>query len=157
VNEQPGHREAASAPVELAEGSGEVPVVDAHARMFEPPPVRLLTVDDAVLTATAGQEQELDGFYVELLKLEPAGDARRPIYQAANFSLRFEIVERPIVRADMRAIGIEVESLAQAEQKLIERETPHTLQKSLNPGWRTILLQDPAGNWIELSESRGLR
>jgi hypothetical protein len=145
------------AAIALARRSGESPVVDALPRMFEPPPVRLLTVNDAVLTAAAGLEGELDAFYVALLQLERDDGGEWPIYHAANFSLRFEIAEPPIEREDMRAIGIEVRSLAEAEQKLIDAEMTYELQRGLTPGWRTLLLQDPAGNWIELSESRGVR
>jgi hypothetical protein len=143
--------------IKLARRSGESPAVDALPRMFEPSPVRLLTVNDAVLTAPAGLEGELDAFYVGLLQLERDAEGERPIYHAANFSLRFEIAEPPIQREDMRAIGIEVRSLAEAEQKLIDAEIAYVMQRGLTPGWRTLLLQDPAGNWIELSESRGVR
>ena len=48
-----------------------VPAADHRPRIPEPPPVRLLTVDDAHLPAPAGIEVDLDGFYVQLFGFEP--------------------------------------------------------------------------------------
>jgi len=47
-------------------------------------------------------------------------------------------------------------SLAETEQKLIDREIEYTRQKSLQPGTESLLLLDPAGNWIVLSEVRAI-
>jgi hypothetical protein len=130
------------------------PPPDGRPRMPEPPPVRLLTVQDAMLIAAAGLERDIDAFYVDLLKFERLEDDGPPTYRAANFLLRFEIVEPPLYRDDLRALGIEVDGLREIERVLIEREIPHVVQKGITPGIRTLLLRDPAGNWIELSDAR---
>jgi hypothetical protein len=142
--------------VALSETSSAAPLVDDHPRMVEPPPVRLVTVDDATLIAGAGFEKELDAFYVDLLQLvrDPGAELA---YRAANFAIVFQVVEPPVRRQDMRAIGIEVQSLADMRKKLVDAEIEHVLQRRLTPGMLSILLQDPAGNWIELSESAMIR
>jgi hypothetical protein len=77
-----------------------------------------------------------------------------PVYRADNFRLRFQTLEPPVVRDGLRAQGIEVPSLAEAEAKLIEAEIEYTWERGLMPGRESLLLQDPAGNWVELVESR---
>jgi hypothetical protein len=79
------------------------------------------------------------------------------VYRGANFALVFEICEPPVVRHDMRAIGIEVQSLGMIEQQLIDQEIEFSLQRGLLPGDVSILLQDPAGNWLELTEAAIIR
>ena len=138
--------------IEVSQSTCAQLTVDALPRMVEPPPVRLVTVDDARMLAGAGLEKQLDAFYVGLLQLVRDPGARLA-YRAANFALVFEILEPPVWRQDMRAIGIEVQSLAEARQKLIDAEIEHVLQRGLTPGNLSILLQDPAGNWLELSEA----
>jgi hypothetical protein len=138
--------------IEVSDGSSAELVVDDLPRMVEPPPVRLVTVDDAKLLAGAGMEKLLNGFYVDLLQLvRDEGDGL--VYRAANFAIVFQILEPPVQRRDMRAIGIEVQSLAEARKKLIDAEIEHVLQRGLMPGAVSILLQDPAGNWLELTET----
>jgi len=65
-------------------------------------------------------------------------------------------LSRPINRQDLRPLAIEVPSLAHAEQKLIEEETEYIRQRGLLPGQDALILIDPAGNWIEIAEVRGL-
>lgn len=156
------------------------PLADRRPRMAEPLPVRLVSVDDVRLSAPAGAERELDAFYVVLLgferedvdlkenqrprpHVEPlAGGSRQGatapplvlVYRAENFRLRFQTVEPPVARESLRAQGIEVPSLAEAEARLIEAEIEYTWERGLVPGRESLLLQDPAGNWVELVESR---
>ena len=61
-----------------------------------------------------------------------------------------------MLRDSLRALGIEIPSLPAIEIQLIERQIPYTRQKSLTPGRESLVLMDPAGNWIELTESRQL-
>jgi hypothetical protein len=144
--------------MQLEETKGDFkPVIDRRKRLDEPLPVRLVTVEDATLRCAAGLELELDAFYVGLLEFER--DASRPheiIYHAENFDLRFDVGEPPLHRETLRALGIEVLSLAVAEKKLIEREIGYTRQKGLTPGHDALLLLDPAGNWIQLTELRAI-
>jgi hypothetical protein len=133
------------------------PTIDRRPRVPEPLPVRLLTVGDASLPAAAGIERQLDRFYVTLLGFErrpPIGDDIS--YRADNFALTFDVVEPPLRRDDVRPLGVEVPSLAELESKLIEAEWEYTRQRGLLPGEEMIVLLDPAGNWLEIVDRRGV-
>ncbi len=133
---------------------------DRRPRIEEPLPVRLVAIADVTLPAQAGQERELDDFYcrmLEFVRVDVSGEEGQSLtYQADNFALRFVLQEGLIERQDYRPTMIEVRSLAEAEQKLIEREIEYTRQKGVAVGYESLLLQDPAGNWIELVETKEL-
>src|SRR6476661_1176024 len=106
------------------------PVADQRPIIPEPLPVRLVAIDDVAAVTRAGLEEKLDAFYVQMLQFER--DPSEPLtYHADNFNLRFAIVETPPDRDDMRPIGIEVQSLQDAEAKLNERELEYTQQRGL--------------------------
>jgi hypothetical protein len=130
---------------------------DRRARIPEPPPVRLLTVDDARLPAAAGAEIPLDEFYGKLLGFERQPGSEFPVYRAENFRLRFDVVEPPISRDDFRPLRIEVPSLELTEQKLIDADIQYARQRGLTPGQETLALLDPAGNWVEIADGRAFR
>ena len=133
------------------------PVVDRRPRVPEPLPVRLVTVDDARLPAAAGLERQLDAFYVGVLGFaRPAPDDEAIAYRAENFVLHFNVIEPPLRRDDMRPLGVEVPSLADLELKLVEAEVDFSRQRGLLPGEESIVLTDPAGNWLEIVDRRGL-
>lgn len=134
-----------------------VPATDRRPRMPEPPPVRLLTVDDAHLPAPAGIEVDLDGFYMGLFGFERDVASEFPVYRAENFRVVFDVLEPPIARDDFRPLRIEVPSLPAAEQKLIDAEIEYTRQRALLPGTESLALLDPGGNWVEISEGRQVR
>ena len=122
--------------------------------MPQPLPVRLVAVADVRLMTPAGAETALDAFYVGLLGFRrDAGDSR-PAYEAENASIRFDVLEPPIARRDMRTLGIEIQSLADAEQKLVEAELVYERRRGITPGQESLLMTDPAGNWVELVERR---
>jgi catechol 2,3-dioxygenase-like lactoylglutathione lyase family enzyme len=77
-----------------------------------------------------------------------------PIYLADNFAIRFDILEAPVERDTFRPLTVEVPSLAEAEAKLIEAEMEYTRQRGLNLGEESLVLLDPAGNWVEIVEMR---
>ncbi len=137
--------------------SGRMPSVLNHPRMYEPLPVRLVTIEDAHLLSAAGLERELDGFYVDLLGFEREAVEAGLVYHADNFRLIFDVLEPPIVRDNLQLLGIEVLSLSETEQKLIDAELQYTRQKGLNPGQESLVLRDPAGNWIELTSTTQFR
>ena len=144
-------------PLELLDSAGPFkPVEDRRRRIPELLPVKLVTVEDARLICGAGLEVQLDDFYVGLLGFERIGPEEGIVYRAENFNLQFDVLEPPVRRETLRALGIEVLSLALAQEQLIAREIEHTRQKGLTPGHESILLMDPAGNWIELTESRAI-
>jgi hypothetical protein len=145
------------APIELITPTGPFrATIDRRPRMPEPLPVKLITIENATLPARAGLEVQLDEFYVGLLGFERAFPPESLIYHAENFDLIFDVLEPPVERDTLRTLGIEVPSLAQTEQKLIDRELPYTRQKSLQPGTESLLVLDPAGNWLALTEFRPL-
>ena len=130
---------------------------DRRPRMPEPLPVRLVTVDDAHLLAGARSEPDLDAFYVGILGFEREPGEATLAYRAENFRLIFKMMEPPVIHDGMRPLGIDVLSLFEAEQKLIDAEIDYVRQKALMPGLESLLLQDPAGNWIELTASPAIR
>jgi hypothetical protein len=128
---------------------------DPRPRMPEPLPVRLIAVNDVRLESPAGRERQLDAFYVRLLGMERAdlaGDAI--VYRAENFDVRFEVLEPPIPREDFRPLRVEVRSLAEAELKLIDAKIEYLRRRGLVAADESLLLQDPADNWVELTQSR---
>ena len=127
---------------------------DNRPLMPEPLPVRLVAVNDCRLPAPAGRKRELDAFYVGLLGFERDTSDPGVAYHAENFRLVVDVHEPPVARDDLRPLGIEVRSLAEAEQKLIAAEIEYARQRGITPGQESLLLMDPAGNWIELGEPR---
>ncbi|MGB7159419.1 MAG: hypothetical protein WBD40_15230 [Tepidisphaeraceae bacterium] len=142
--------------MELEPATGLTPRVDRRPRMDEPLPVRLVAVDDVRLLAPSGVEVNLDGFYVGLLGFERVPPETELHYRAENFALHFDVEERPVEHDSLRPQGIEIPSLAEAELKLIEGEFEYVRQRGVLPGSETIVLRDPAGNWIELVELRSI-
>jgi len=142
-------------PFELEPSPGFQPQQDRRRRIDEPPPVRLVAVEDVSLLSAPGLEKELDDFFVTLLRFDKESSLESEIvYRAENFRLRIKIQSGSIDRTDMRAIGIEVPVLADTRRELIEREIEFTYQRGLAPGQESLLLLDPAGNWIELTETK---
>ena len=129
---------------------------DRRPLLPEPLPVKLIAIEDVRLPATAGREVELDAFYVKLFGFErdEAVGNGTIAYHAENLRLCFDVGESLPERPDMRPIGIEVLSLADTERKLIEARLDYTKQRGLFVGQEHLLLQDPAGNWIALVETR---
>jgi hypothetical protein len=144
-------------PIELEPSSGLVRVEDRRPKMDEPPPVRLIAVEDVRLLTMPGNETALDEFYAGLLEFVRDACADSIVYRAENFRLRFEVVEQiPVERDGIRPVGIQVRSLRDAERKLFENQIDYIRQRGLLPGLVSLLLQDPAGNWMELFEAVGV-
>jgi hypothetical protein len=144
-------------PIELEEPTGLEPVPDRRPRMDEPLPVRLVAIADITLPVIAGLEVDLDRFYVGLLEFLRDPDLHQLVYHADNFALRFVVQELLPQRGEYRPVQIEVQSLIVAEQKLIQRKMEYLRQKTLTPGQESLVLLDPAGNWVELVEYRAVR
>lgn len=138
------------------------PAPDRRPRMPEPLPVRVIAVNDSTSFSIAGREQAMDDFYVTVLGFVRAttgkGSAADPAatitYHAENVDLSFAVREPLFPRDDMRAIQIEVLSLQTAEQAIIDREMEYTRQRGISPGQESLVLQDPSGNWVEITERR---
>jgi hypothetical protein len=143
--------------LELVEPTGDFhPRPDRRPRMEAPLPIKLVTVDDATLLTGAGLERALDAFYIDLLGFVRTGSPHDLSYRADNFILHFRVEEPPVQRDTLRALGVEVLSLATIEQRLIDQQIEYTRQKGLMPGHQSIAVLDPAGNWLELTESRAV-
>jgi len=143
-------------PIELADSQGrQLPPQDARPRMPEPLPVRLVAVNDVRMTARPEALPRLDGLYVDILGFVRHSSQGAPLYRADNFDLHFE-VRSDRAREDCRVVQIEVPSLAAVERKLIDAGIEYTRIRGLVPSTESLVLSDPAGNWIELVESRPL-
>ncbi|HRK30621.1 MAG TPA: hypothetical protein PLD59_06035 [Tepidisphaeraceae bacterium] len=136
------------------------PKPDRRPKMPEPLPVRVIAINDSVSHAVAGREKEMDEFYVTVLGFARANDVSVEtnfsvlIYHAENVDLSFTIREPIFHRDDLRPVQIEVQSLRVTEQAMIDREMPYTRQRGLAPGQESLVLQDPSGNWVEITERR---
>ena len=60
------------------------PKPDVRPKIEEPPPGRLVSIEDSQLWAGAGLERELDDFYVGLLKFERQQAENEIVYRAEN-------------------------------------------------------------------------
>ena len=108
---------------------------------------------DVHLPAAVGRETELNAFYVDVLQfLRQRGVGEELAFAAENFWLYFDLIEPPLERDSINPTNIEVPSLPSLRQKLNELEIEYEWVKSLLPGEYTISLQDPAGNWLAISE-----
>lgn len=142
---------------ELEPATGVQPVADRRPRINELPPVRLIVVEDPRLPTPPGKQELLDAFYIDLWELQrDAPSDADPVYRAENARLRFYVIADPlpVQRETVRPLGIEVRSLKLAQRKLIEAEIEFIPQRGLVPGQDSLLVLDPAGNWVELFESR---
>jgi len=50
-------------------------------------------------------------------------------------------------------VRVQVACLADAEKMLVDNEIEYARQRGLLPGSESLMLVDPAGNWIELVEA----
>src|SRR5688500_10075607 len=132
------------------------PRPDNRPRVPEPLPVKLVAVEDVTMLAPSGIAPQLDAFYVGLFGFERVSRESELLYRAENVQLRFDICEKPVVHESLRPQGIEVPSLAEAELKLIEAELEYTRQRGVTPGHESLVLLDPAGNWVEIVEFRAI-
>jgi catechol-2,3-dioxygenase len=142
--------------IELLPASEDIPAPDPRPRMAEPLPVRLVAINHVRLPAPAGVEVRMDSFYEDIFRFQRADDRHQLIYHADNFDLRFDVLDRPVMHASIRPTGIEVPLLADIAQRLTEAEIEYTVQRGIFPGLESLLLLDPAGNWIEVTDARSV-
>ena len=135
------------------------PPPDRRRHVPEPPPVRLVALEEVRLPAQSGSEHELDRFYLSLLKFER--DATSPassiVYKAENARLVIDFFEQPPERIDLRPVMIEVPARGRLKSQIIEWEVEYQRLRGLMAAQETLLLQDPAGNWVSITEGRGIR
>ncbi|MCC7350802.1 MAG: hypothetical protein IT446_09550 [Phycisphaerales bacterium] len=144
--------------MELEPSRGDFqPEVDRRPRLDEPLPVRLVAVSDVKMAGRPKDGPALDQFYLDLLEFESEQTMCGPVYRSDNFNLCFEWIEQERAEVDMKPVTIEVRSLARTELKLIEAKMEYTRQRGLVAGRESLLLLDPAGNWVELVEIQTIR
>jgi hypothetical protein len=129
------------------------PVEDARPRLPEPLPVKLIAVEDVRLPAQAGTEKEMDKLYVGLLEFVKE-DAAGASYRADNLSVHFQPVAGLVERDSYRPLQIEVLSLRDTEKKLVTAEREYERQRGLTPGSEVLVMLDPSGNPLVISEAR---
>ncbi|MEM8874296.1 MAG: hypothetical protein AAGD32_08545 [Planctomycetota bacterium] len=141
-------------PLEVeASGKPVAASTDDRPHMPEPPPVRLLAVDDVHRPTVAGQERELDAFYTGFLPLLRES-APFPTYRAEKHALVFDVLEPPIERESYQPVALEVFDLPATEERLIDAEIEYEKVQHLTPGNDGLLLKDPAGGWVMITEYR---
>ena len=133
------------------------PVHDARRHIPEPPPVRLVAVEDVHVPAVSGLAPQLDEFYVGLLRFAREPAEASLTYRAENVRLQFDVQRPPVERDDFRAVNVEVPVLADVEKIFVERELAYERQRGLLPGHDLLVLRDPAGNWVAIGEMRQFR
>ncbi len=136
--------------MELEESSIKFdPPKDARPHMPEPPVVRVTAIEDVRLPTVAGLERQLVEFYRDLLKFEWPDEALL-VFKAENVSVLFTVGEGPPHRDDFRPLIVEVPHFADLIKAFNEREVEYEWQRGITPGTDTILLRDPAGNWVSI-------
>jgi hypothetical protein len=133
------------------------PPRDQRPNVPEPPPVRLVAVEDVHVPAVSGLAPQLDAFYADLLRFARELGEASLTYRAENVRLVFDVQRPPVEREDFRAVMIEVPVLADVEKKLVELESEYERQRGLLPGHDHLVLRDPAGNWVAIGEMREIR
>jgi len=129
---------------------------DRRTKIEEPPPVQLVAIADVMLLATHGLERELVDFYVRLLRFERDPAEPGLVFRAENARLRFTLNEAPLPREQYRLLGIVVASLSELTRQLDDREIPYVLQRGVATVQKTIMMSDPAGNMLEISDAQRL-
>jgi hypothetical protein len=138
--------------MELEPSTDFKPTIDRRPLIPPPPPVSLVVIEDAHLPATTGLEHALDDFYIDLLEFERDEKRDGVVYKADNFRLYFDFIEGPVPRDDMRMLGVVVRSLTEAMLKLTEAKIEFQHEKGLMPGDERLVLLDPAGNWLRMTQ-----
>jgi catechol-2,3-dioxygenase len=146
--------------VELEPAPSEFkPIVDRRRLAPEPLPVLLIAIEDVTLPAPAGFEPQLHDFYVGMLGFSDLSDSSKDkvVYGAENVNLRFDLQKDPAPREEYRTLGIQIESINELEHRLSDAQIEYERRRGMRSGSEMIVLRDPAGNWLELSEHAELR
>lgn len=124
---------------------------DLRRPMFEPPPVRVIAIEDVHLPAAVGREEEMAAFYVGVLQFRPAMADRGAIaFEAENVRIVFDLAEPPLDRDNLAPTMIEVPSLRNLRETLLEHEIAYQMMQGLMPATEHVLVRDPAGNGLAI-------
>lgn len=158
--------------IELEPSSGASVRPDLRRPMFEPPPVRIIAVKDVHLPAAVGREAELEAFYVGVLRFGVKGAtpyagellpgksaAARPARQsddpltflAENVAITFDLAEPPVDYENLAPTMLEVPSLKNLRELLVERGIDYETMHGLMPATEHVIVRDPGGNLLAIS------
>lgn len=123
--------------------------------MSEPPPVRLVAVEDVRVDAPVDSQAALNEFYGDMLKFNREyADGDVVVFGAENFRLLIRLVDPPVLRDDLRPILIEIPDLLAMENALVARKIDYQRIRRLTLAHASLVLMDPARNFVELLEYR---
>jgi hypothetical protein len=147
------HRAMSDAePIELEPSTGTPLRADVRPPMPEPPPVRVVAVNDVHLPAAVGREKELDAFYVGVLNFAAGrGGGGALAFAAENVDIVFDLGEPPVNYENLAPTMMEVPSLRNLRALLLDNEIAYETMHGLMPGTEHILVRDPAGNLLAIS------
>lgn len=138
-------------PIELEPSSGAIVRPDLRAPMPEPPPVRILAVNDVHLPAAVGREAELVAFYVGVLNFTAKRVDDGPLtFVAENVDLVFDLALPPVNYENLAPTMLEVPSLRNLREMLFDREITHETMHGLMPGTEHVVVRDPGGNLLAI-------
>jgi hypothetical protein len=138
--------------IELQPSTGTPLRPDLRRPMFEPPPVRVVAIDDVHLPAAVGRELDLEAFYVGVLRFTlTRSDGGALAFAAENVTLVFDLAEPPVDYENLSPTMIEVPSLRALREALIEREIGFQTNHGLMPATEFVLVRDPAGNGLAIA------
>jgi hypothetical protein len=131
----------------------EMAEADRRPTLPEPPPVRVEAVADVRLPMSAGLEVLLDAFYTELLPMVRR-EGEFPAYDGERFGIVFEVIETRPERQEVRPTVLRVKGFDTFVSTLQERRIEFERLRGVHAGEDAVLLQDPAGNWLEVGAWR---
>jgi hypothetical protein len=116
----------------------------------------ILAVNDVHLFASLAVAGAITAFYTELIALDPlpneSTDCRLAFYGYPRSGPRLfvDLLEHPPVPPQKRQLAVQVASLFELEQLLIDRAIPCEWSRGWSYYDRRLFVQDPAENRVEL-------
>ena len=130
-----------------------VPVIPAA------PAEQVVAVETVLLAAGDVPRGVLRSFYERVVGLRPAASPEETI-DGAEMDLRFKHRKRELLLSRQRKepgrVRLLVRNLSDAMARLKTRGVGYEVLHSDAGMMRTLVVRDPAGNWIELHETRPL-
>lgn len=128
---------------------------DRRARVPVPPAVQLLAVADVTMDVAPGKAKPVAEMFVALLQFEvESRDETQIVLRSGNARLIVREFKQAKPREDLMPLRLVVPSLASLRMRLGEMRIEYSYQRGITPGQRQVVFQDPAGGFVEVSESR---
>lgn len=150
-------------PLEPSPEAALEPVHDLRPVMPEPPPVRVIAVENVTLVAPAKHARAIDHLMTAVLPLVKEVPTRQAdvdagaigVYQAENVRVVYLAREEP-PPSPRHILQLELADLRGLRQRLQDAEIEYELSKRLMPGDVRVAFLDAAGNPIEVLENRAI-